>query len=275
MDSPASDRPEPGNPDVRQKIDTSVPHSARIWNYWLGGKDNFAVDRAAGDQYRQVFPGVVDVARASRQFLVRTITFLAGEAGIRQFLDVGTGLPTANNTHEVAQRIAPDARIVYVDNDPLVLVHARALLVGTPEGRTAYIDANLHDPAAVIAEAGKTLDFQQPIGLILSGVMGHVPDYETARSLTRQLLAPLPSGSYLSLNDGTSLISPEMQKAQDDYNDTGATPYTLRSPDQIAGFFEGLELVEPGVVPCPQWRPDDKVDTPADIDAFGGVGRKP
>nr|WP_325048829.1 SAM-dependent methyltransferase [Micromonospora craterilacus] len=269
MDSPATGQSEP------DKLDTSVPHSARIWNYWLGGKDNFAVDRAAGDQYRQVFPGVVDVARASRQFLIRTITFLAGEAGIRQFLDVGTGLPTANNTHEVAQRIAPDARIVYVDNDPLVLVHARALLVGTPEGKTAYLDADLHDPPAIFAEVAKTLDFNQPIGLILSGVMGHVPDYETARSITRQLLAPLPSGSYLSLNDGASLISPEMQQAQDDYNDTGATPYTLRSPDQIAGFFEGLDLVEPGVVPCPRWRPDDDVDTPADIDAFGGVGRKP
>ncbi|WBB69091.1 SAM-dependent methyltransferase [Micromonospora sp. WMMD812] len=274
VDSPASGRPEPGKLDAQQKIDTSIPHSARIWNYWLGGKDNFAVDREAGDQYRQVYPGVVDVARASRQFLVRTIKFLAVESGVRQFLDVGTGLPTANNTHEVAQRILPDARIVYVDNDPLVLVHARALLVGTPEGKTAYLDADLHDPAAVIAEAGKTLDFQQPIGLILSGVMGHVPDYEMARSVTRELLSPLPSGSYLSLNDGTSLISSEMQQAQDDYNDTGAMPYTLRSPDQIAGFFEGLELVEPGIVPCPQWRPDDDVDTPADIDAVGGVGRK-
>ncbi|MFJ5597548.1 SAM-dependent methyltransferase [Micromonospora parva] len=274
MESSTSGRPEAGAAGSPQKIDTSVPHSARIWNYWLGGKDNFAVDREAGDQYRQVFPGVVDVARASRQFLVRSIMFLAADAGIRQFLDVGTGLPTANNTHEVAQRIAPEARIVYVDSDPLVLVHARALLVGTAEGRTAYIDGDLHDPAAVIAEAGKTLDFAQPIGLILSGVMGHVPDYETARSITRQLVAALPSGSYLSLNDGTSLISAEMQQAQDDYNDSGATPYTLRSPDQIAGFFDGLELVEPGVVPCPQWRPDDAVDTPVDIDAFGGVGRK-
>nr|WP_238162082.1 SAM-dependent methyltransferase [Micromonospora endolithica] len=273
-DSPTVNRPEVGEVDVQQKIDTSVPHSARIWNYWLGGKDNFAVDREAGDQYRQVFPGVVDVARASRQFLVRSITFLAAEAGVRQFLDVGTGLPTADNTHEVAQRIAPEARIVYVDSDPLVLVHARALLVSTAEGRTSYIDADLHDPAAIIAEAGRTLDLGQPIGLILSGVMGHVPDYERARSIARQLLAPLPAGSYLSLNDGTSLISPEMRQAQDDYNDTGAATYTLRTPEQIAGFFEGLELVEPGVVPCPRWRPDDAVDTPADIDAFGGVGRK-
>ncbi|MEU8285198.1 SAM-dependent methyltransferase [Micromonospora sp. NPDC048905] len=273
-DSQATDRPEAGGVDAVQKIDTSVPHSARIWNYWLGGTDNFAVDREAGDQYRQVFPGVVDVARASRQFLVRSVMFLAGEAGVRQFLDVGTGLPTADNTHEVAQRIAPDARIVYVDSDPLVLAHARALLVGAAEGRTAYIDGDLRDPAAVIAEAGRTLDFQQPIGLILSGVLGHVPDYEAARSIARQLLASLPSGSYLSLNDGTSLISAEMQQAQDDYNESGAVPYTLRSPDQIVGFFDGLELVEPGVVPCPQWRPDDVVDTPADIDAFGGVGRK-
>jgi hypothetical protein len=256
-------------------IDTTVPHSARIWNYWLGGKDNFAVDRAAGDQYRQVFPGVVDVARASRQFLTRTVEYLAGEAGVRQFLDVGTGLPTADNTHQVAQRVAPDARVVYVDNDPLVLVHARALLTGTAEGLTEYIDADLRDPAAIFVAARKILDFEQPIALILSGVLGHVDDTDQARAIVRELLEPLPSGSYLSLNDGTSVISQEMQEAQDGYNESGAMPYKLRTPDEIASYFDGLELVEPGVVSCPRWRPDERVDTPLDIDAFGGIGRKP
>jgi len=158
----------PGQPS---SIDTSVPHSARIWNYWLGGRDNYPVDRAAGDQYREVFPGVVDVARASRGFLTRAVRYLAGEAGIRQFLDVGTGLPTADNTHQVAQRVAPDSRIVYVDNDPLVLAHARALLTSTPEGATAYVDADLRDPDTIARAAAKTLDVAQPIALMLMGIM--------------------------------------------------------------------------------------------------------
>jgi hypothetical protein len=261
--------------NIDPKLDTSVPHSARIWNYWLGGKDNFAADRAAGDEYRQIFPGVVDVARSSRQFLTRSIEYLAGEAGIHQFLDIGTGLPTADNTHQVAQRVAPESRVVYVDNDPLVLVHARALLTGTPEGVTQYIDADLRQPAVIFATARTILDFDRPVALILSGVLGHVDDTDRARAIVRELLEPLPSGSYLSLNDGTSLISAEMQKAQEGYNETGAAPYILRSPAEIASYFDGLELVDPGVVSCPRWRPDDKVDTPLDIDAFGGVGRKP
>jgi O-methyltransferase involved in polyketide biosynthesis len=268
-----------GRPDSERvtdpRIDTSVPHSARIWNYWLGGKDNFAVDREAGDQYRQTFPGVVDVARASRQFLTRSIEYLAGEAGIRQFLDVGTGLPTADNTHQVAQRVAPESRVVYVDNDPMVLVHARALLTGSPEGRTEYIEADMRSPAAITAAAAGILDFDKPIALILSGVLGHVDDTEQARSIVRQLLEPLPSGSYLSLNDGTAVMSDEMQEAQDDYNESGAAPYRLRTPAEIESYFDGLDLVEPGVVACPRWRPDAKVDTPLDIGAFGGVGRKP
>jgi hypothetical protein len=256
-------------------IDTTVPHSARIWNYWLGGKDNFPVDREAGDQYRAVFPGVIDVARSSRQFLGRSIRFLAGEAGITQFLDVGTGLPTADNTHEIAQGVNPAARIVYVDNDPLVLVHARALLVSTPEGATAYVDADLRDPDRILVEARGLLDLNRPVALILSGVLGHVPDTGEARSLVTRLLAGLVSGSYLSLNDGTQTVaSAEITQAQDEYNETGAVPYTLRTPEEIAGFFEGLEMVEPGLVSCPLWRPDPG-DTPTPVDAFGGVGRKP
>jgi hypothetical protein len=256
------------------KIDTSVPHSARIWNYWLGGKDNYAVDRAAGDQYKATFPGVIEVAQASRRFLARSVRYLAGEAGIRQFLDVGTGLPTANNTHEVAQRVAPESRVVYVDNDPLVLVHARALLVGSAEGATDYLDADLHEPEKILTAAHKTLDFSQPVALILSGILGHVSDTEEARSIVARLLDALPAGSYLSLNDGTSIISVEMGEAQEDYNDSGAMPYNLRTPEEIASFFTGLEVIEPGVVSCPRWRPDPGAGEPKDVDAFGGVGRK-
>jgi len=261
---------------LQSKIDTSVPHSARIWNYWLGGKDNFAVDREAGDQYRKIFPGIVEVAQASRQFLIRTVRYLAGEAGIRQFLDIGTGLPTFENTHEVAQRLAPDSRVVYVDNDPLVLVHARALLVSTPEGATNYIDADLREPEKILDAAGTTLDFSQPIALILSGILGHITDTAEARSIVTRLLDGLPSGSYLSINDGTKVVGgPVFEEAQEGYNESGAVPYELRTPEEIAGFFDSLDLVEPGVVSCPLWRPDPEAGVPVEVDAFGGVGRKP
>jgi hypothetical protein len=277
--SPAQGELGPEGPDGTEGtgIDTTIPHSARIWNYWLGGKDNYAVDRAAGDEYAKVFPGIMGVARASRSFLTRGIRYLAREVGIRQFLDVGTGLPTADNTHQVAQRIAPESRIVYVDNDPLVLAHARALLTSTPEGATAYIHADLRDPAKIMAEAAKTLDFTQPIALILSGILGHVTDTGEARSIVHNLMDALPPGSYLSLNDGTNVVSQEFERAQQGYNQSGAVPYVLRTPEEIASFFEGLELVEPGVVSCPRWRPDHTADggQPAEVDAFCGVGRKP
>jgi SAM-dependent methyltransferase len=254
---------------------TTVPHSGRIWNYWLGGIDNYAVDRAAGDQYREVFPGVVDVARASRQFLVRSVRYLAAEAGIRQFLDVGTGLPTVDNTHEVAQRAAPECRIVYVDNDPLVLAHARALLVSTPDGASSYVDADLREADKILSAAADLLDLGQPVGLILSGIMGHIADTDQARSIVTRLLGELVPGSYLSLNDGTRVVAGEaIQQAQQGYDDTGAVPYKLRTPEEIAGFFEDLELVAPGVVSCPQWRPDSETTGPAEVDAFGGVGYK-
>src|SRR5262245_15558545 len=196
----AASAPGPEDPEdtAGAGIDTTMPHSARIWNYWLGGKDNYEVDRAAGDAWAKVFPGIADVARASRQFLTRTIRYLAEDAGIRQFLDIGTGLPTADNTHQVAQRIAPEARIVYVDNDPMVLAHARALLTSTKEGATAYIHADLGEPDKIMAEAAKTLDFGQPVALILSGVLGHVTDTGQARSIAQRLMDALPSGSYLS-----------------------------------------------------------------------------
>ncbi|WP_081236288.1 SAM-dependent methyltransferase [Streptomyces viridosporus] len=265
--------PTPG--PTQQQIDTSVPHSARIWNYWLGGKDNYPVDEEAGDAYTAVFPGIVTIARSSRAFLRRTITHLVGEAGIRQFLDIGTGLPTADNTHEVAQRLAPDARIVYVDNDPMVLAHARALLYSTPEGATAYVDADVLDPDSILAAAAATLDFTRPTALILSNILGHIADYDRARSVVTRLMDALPSGSHLVVNDGSRGIDPVFEQAQDAYNESGAVPYHLRTVEQITGFFDGLDLVEPGVVPVPLWRPDDASPTPETVAEHGGLARKP
>ncbi|MGV4886675.1 SAM-dependent methyltransferase [Streptomyces viridosporus] len=265
--------PTPG--PTQQQIDTSVPHSARIWNYWLGGKDNYPVDEEAGDAYTAVFPGIVTIARSSRAFLRRTITHLVHEAGIRQFLDIGTGLPTADNTHEVAQRLAPEARIVYVDNDPMVLAHARALLYSTPEGATAYVDADVLDPDRILAAAAATLDFTRPTALILSNILGHIADYDRARSVVTRLMDALPSGSHLVVNDGSRGNDPVFEQAQDAYNESGAVPYHLRTVEQITAFFDGLDLVEPGVVPVPLWRPDAASPAPETVAEHGGLARKP
>jgi O-methyltransferase involved in polyketide biosynthesis len=260
---------------VLRDIDVSVPHSARIWNYWLGGKDNFQADRDAGDEFLAIYPEQRDKARACRHFIFRAVRHLVVEEGVRQFLDIGTGLPTANNTHEVAQRFAPESKIVYVDNDPLVLAHARALLTSSPEGETNYIDADLHDPEAVLAEAAATLDFTKPIALLLIGVLGHVADYDEARAILRTLLDRLPSGSFLVESDGTD-TSEAYLRALESYKDNGGVPYNTRTPEQIAGYYEGLELVEPGVVPIPDWHPDETAfGNPLDVDEMGGVGRKP
>ncbi|GAA2632555.1 SAM-dependent methyltransferase [Streptomyces vastus] len=269
QDSPAPDTA------ASAKIDSAVPHSARIWNYWLGGKDNYPVDEEAGDAFREVFPGITDLARDSRAFLGRAVRHLAGEAGIRQFLDIGTGLPTADNTHEIAQRVAPDARIVYVDNDPLVLAHAQALLTSTRGGVTDYIDADLHDPGTVLREAARTLDLTQPVALTLMQVSGHIADYDEARSIVSTLMGALPSGSYLAFNDSvdTNQANAEATRL---YNESGAAPYHLRSPQQLAGFFDGLELLEPGVVPITDWRPDPTTTgSEGEVIAVGGVARKP
>jgi len=272
-----SGAPGPEDPEdtAGAGIDTTVPHSARIWNYWLGGKDNYAVDREAGDQYVKIYPGIVDIARAGRAFLARAVRYLTLEAGLRQFLDVGTGLPTVDNTHELAQRAVPASRIVYVDNDPLVLAHARALLTSTPEGVTDYIDADMRDPGAVLARAAETLDFGQPAGLMIMGVMGHIPDDEEAQSIVQRLLAGLPSGSFLALYDSLD-ISEALNEAQQRYDDTGAVPYKLRRADQIERFFDGLEFVTPGLVRCPQWRPEvGQAGGAPDVPTLAGVARKP
>ncbi|NJP51288.1 SAM-dependent methyltransferase [Streptomyces sp. SBST2-5] len=260
--------------ETRARIDTSRPHSARFWNYFIGGKDNYKVDREVGDQIKEIFPGLVDVAVSSRKFLGRAVRYLAGEQGIRQFLDIGTGLPTADNTHEVAQRVAPDSRIVYVDNDPIVLAHAQALLTSTPEGKTAYIDADMHDPDKVLEAAAETLDFSKPVGLMILNTLGHVDPYENARALVQRLMERLPSGSYLVISDSTATSEP-MIAAAEAYRNSGAVPYYVRAVEEIAGFFDGLKLVEPGVVRVPEWRPEEGAENgPADLDAYCGVALK-
>ncbi len=260
----------------RPRIDTSKPHSARFWNYFVGGKDYYEVDREIGDHIKEIFPGLVDVAVTSRHFLGRAVRHLADEQGVRQFLDVGTGLPTADNTHEVAQRAAPDARIVYVDNDPIVLAHADALLSGTPEGRTVYLNADLYAPETILEAAADTLDLSRPVALMILNTLGHVADHDQARDLVSRLMAGLPSGSHLVISDSTA-TSEGMIAASEAYNASGAVPYYVRSVGEIAAFFDGLDLVAPGVVRVPEWRPDHRNPAYAAsaVDAYCGVGRKP
>jgi hypothetical protein len=261
-------------------IYTTVPVSARIWNYWMGGKDYYAVDQQAGDQFAALYPGIRDMARASRLFIARAVTYLAADAGIRQFLDIGTGLPSNENTHQVAQRVAPGSRVVYVDNDPLVLAHARALLTGTLPESTDYIDGDLNTPAEVLRVARGKLDFTRPVAIMLMGILGHIGnphdnDDEHAWSIVERLKDALPPGGYLAIYEATN-TSPAYNEAIRIYNESGAEPYRLRTPEQVARLFDGLELIAPGVVPIQAWRPDEQsAELPAGIDALGGVARKP
>jgi S-adenosyl methyltransferase len=259
------------------EIDTKVSHSARVWDYWLGGKDNYPVDREVGDRIAGMLPDIVKHARADRVFLGRAVRYLAGEAGIRQFLDIGTGLPTVDNTHEVAQRVAPDSRVVYVDNDPLVLVHAHALLTSTPEGVTGYIHADMRDPADIVAGAARTLDFTRPVAITMLGVLWHVLDNDEAQAIISRLLGAMPSGSYLAIAHPTLEVTGEKMAAAIRYwNQYGKPPGTHRTPQEIARFFDRLELVEPGVVSSTRWRPEAMpFGEPEEIDQFCGVGRKP
>ena len=274
---PAAGR-DPGGPPPAG-LDVSTAHPARVRNYWLGGRDYFAADRAAGEQIGQDFPHLAQTARAERAFLVRAVRFLAGPARIRQFLDIGAGLPAGGNTHEIAQRIAPDTGIVYVDNDPAVLVHARALLqtpmlASTPEGTVSYVDADLRDVTAVLAGSARTLDLERPVALIMLGVLGHLDDHGAARSIASQLMDALPSGSYLAIADGVADPGP-VSEAQRRYNDAAPVRYHLRRPDELASFFDGLDLIEPGVVPCPRWKPDASGHGASEAShAYCGVARK-
>ena len=343
-------QPSRSREELLAELDTTTPHSARVWNYWLGGKDNFAVDRQVGEQVLRMLPSIVEQARADRAFLGRAVSHLAGERGIRQFLDIGTGLPTADNTHEVAQRVAPEARIVYVDNDPMVMAHARALLTSTPEGDTRYLEEDLRNPAKILAEdagirqfldigtgipsannthqvaqevapdarivyvdndpivlsharalltsgpggetqyvhgdarepgpiiesAAETLDFSRPVALMLIGVLHLIQDSEDPWGLVAWLMAQLPAGSYLAISHPAIDIGPGQAEAQRRYNERVSTPQTLRDHDQVARFFEGLELVEPGLVYVHTWRPGEFDTAPEDAtSAWGAVARKP
>jgi O-methyltransferase involved in polyketide biosynthesis len=259
------------------KVDTSVAHTARIWNYWLGGKDHFAADREVGDQIRGLLPDIVVSARADRAFLNRAVRYLVGAAGIRQFLDVGTGLPTAANTHQVAQAVAPQCRIVYTDNDPMVLAHARALLTSTPEGATDYIDADARDTEQTLRAAARTLDFTRPVAVMLLGVLNFVSDNDEARAIVDGLMTATPSGSFLAVAHPTREVKPaESERAVRLWNESAKPPITLRSAAELTRLFDGLDLLEPGVVSCTKWRPDpDDPSSTTDVYQFCGLARKP
>ena len=235
-------------------FDARVAHPARVYDYWLGGKDNFEADRIAGEATIAAYPAIRASARANRAFLARTVRFLAAEIGIRQFLDIGTGLPTANNTHEVAQSVAPESRIVYVDNDPLVLSHARALLASSREGVTDYLDADLRDTDRILELAANTLDFGQPIAIMLLAILHYIPDLAQARRIMARLVGALPSGSFVTISHAASDISPEamaeMIKRMNQHLAEGN--HVGRTRDVVAGLFDGLNLLEPGVVKVTQ-----------------------
>jgi hypothetical protein len=264
-----------------EKLDTGVVHPARRYNYWLGGKDNFAADRESGDLLAKSYPAARIAARANRAFLQRAVGYLAGEAGIRQFLDIGTGLPTADNTHEVAQRIAPEARIVYADNDPMVMAHARALLTSTPEGLTRYLEEDLREPQRILdhPELTETLDLKQPVALMLVAIVHFLPEQAAARNVVQTLLDALPSGSYLTMSCATKdFLTPELAANWDETLRTGKSDVYPRDRAAFAEFFDGLEIVEPGIVAVSEWRPEpDAEENPAPVDAsiFGAVARKP
>ncbi|MFE9461294.1 SAM-dependent methyltransferase [Streptomyces californicus] len=255
--------------EFRRRIRSDVPHSARVWNAWLGGKDHYPVDRELAEAVSAAYPQMVDIARASRAFQIRAVRHLAS-AGVRQFLDVGTGLPVANSTHEVAQSIAPEARIVYVDNDPIVLAHAQALLTSAPQGRTAYVEADLSDVDAVVDEAAETLDLSEPVAVLLLSTLGHLVPADGI-DVVRRYLDRMPSGSYLVLCD--TVKTPQTLAAQEAYASGDNPPYLVREPEEITGCAEGLELVEPGFVPIDRWRPEE--DDAVQVDQWGLVARKP
>jgi hypothetical protein len=260
----------------RRDFDTTVAHPARVWDYWLGGKDNFAADREAGDQVIAAMPSIDAAARAGRAFLAAAVHYLAAGMGIRQFLDIGTGLPTANNTHEVAQKVGPESRIVYVDNDPIVLTHARALLTSDARGATAFIDADLRDTGKILAEARNLLDFSQPVAVMLLHILHFIPDSDDPWGVVTKLMEPMAPGSYLVLAHTTAdLGTPGLREATDRYNRNSSVPVTLRSKPEVARFFDGLELVEPGITPVGVWRPGPMEDIPAQgLSTYTAVGRK-
>ena len=274
----AENWPHAGDPDPEEDLqvtlDTSVAHPARVYDYWLGGKDNFAADREAAEQVIAANPNVLPGVRANRAFLGRAVRYLAGEAGVRQFLDLGTGLPTAENTHQVAQATAPDARVVYADNDPMVLTYARALLTSTPQGATAYLQADIRDTDKVLAGAAETLDFSKPVAVMALMILQYVPDQDDPWDIVRRVLDRLAPGSYLTVSDTVRDIDTgRVTEGAARLNQRmGPTQLTLRSRPEFERFFDRLEMVEPGIVPLPQWRaPGSEYPIPC----YAGMGRKP
>jgi S-adenosyl methyltransferase len=239
-------------------FDTSVAHQARIYDYLLGGKDNYAADRAAAEAWREIDPDIVFGARANRAFLGRAVRYLAAEAGIRQFLDIGTGIPTAGNTHQVAQAIAPESRVMYVDYDPVVLAHARALLTSSEEGATDYIDADLRDTGAILTQAAGLLDFTRPVAVTLIAVLHAIPDSDDPFAIVAALMDAVPPGSYLALTHSASdLLGVEQRQGLEDVNSRMIQQqFTYRSREQVARFFAGMDLVAPGLARVEEWRPD-------------------
>ena len=267
--------PLPARPDQAVDFDTSVAHIARVYDYWLGGKDNFAADREAGKEALQAYPDLVSSVRANRAFLARGVRYLAAETGIRQFLDIGTGIPTANNTHEVAQSVAPGSRVVYVDNDPIVLAHARALLVSGPGGSTDYLDADLRQTEHILGHARTRLDFSQPVAVMLIAVLHLIGPKDDPYGIVRGLMAAVPPGSYLMISHVASDIEPEkMAEMAKRLNRLLAQKGTYRNREQVTDFFAGLDLIEPGVAPVQHWRQDSEVEGARRAAMWGGIGRK-
>jgi hypothetical protein len=262
-------------PAIDSRLDITVAHVARVYNYWLGGKDNFAADRIAAENTIAAYPGIRLSARANRAFLARTVRHLADAEGIRQFLDIGTGLPTTDNTHEVAQAAAPESRIVYVDNDPLVLAHARALLTSRPEGATDYLDADLRDTDRILSQATGILDFSRPVAIMLVAILHYIPDLAQARQIVARLLDRVPSGSFLVISHAGSDLSPDeiaaFEKVLNEF--LPGDRHVARPRHEVRRFFDGTELLTPGVVRVSEWRPASAHEADVPTTLWGGVGR--
>ncbi|WP_229070846.1 SAM-dependent methyltransferase [Actinoplanes sp. DH11] len=258
-------------------IDPAVPHSARVYDYWLGGKDNFAADRAVGEAMMQAIPGMRYMAGENRRFVHRVARDLVSREGIGQFLDIGTGIPTRPNLHEIAQGFDRTARVVYVDNDPLVLVHARALMISTPEGRSEYISADVRDPRSILGDRvlRDTLDLSRPVGLTLIAILMLLGDADDPWASVAVLRDAMPSGSLLAITHPTADFSPDEVSAAVAAATGAGMTLVARAQDEVARFFGDWEMLEPGLVPVSSWRPDEEVADPKAAYYWAGVARKP
>jgi hypothetical protein len=274
-DEPAAGPAE--EPGLSVVIDTTRAHQARVYDYWLGGKDNFAVDREAAERALAAYPGLRRGVRAQCAFLAGAVDYLVRTAGVRQFLDIGTGIPTANNTHEVAHAADPDARIVYADNDPMVLAHARALLTGSKPNTISYLDSDLRDTAKILAEAAALLDFRKPVGVLLIGILQLIPDEDDPRAIVTRLMEAVPSGSWLAIfHPASDILTEQISEVARQVSVRASAPTTLRTNAEVMRFFDGLELLEPGLVQVHRWRPGSPaLDTADEVPGYAGLARKP